>query len=118
MTRIEVLSALFAGAGLLLASTLASATTGSGCWQPVGVALDDVLNVRASRSARSAIVGAIPPRGGPIIVGGSSRWQAEDNCTPSSRPRPSRWCRVSVYGAGGNFSGYVKRRYLSPSDCP
>ena len=103
---------------LLSTASQAQATSGSGCWQPVGVASDDVLNVRSARSAGSAIVGAIPPFGGPIIAGGRSLAQAEANCGPRSRPRGSRWCRVDVYGSGGNFSGYIKRRYLRPSDCP
>ena len=106
-------------AALLVASVSpVQATSGWGCWQPVGVAGDDVLNVRRARSARSAIVGAIQPFGGPIIAGGRSRADAEAKCGPQNRARPSRWCRVSVYGSGGDFSGYVKRRFLRHSECP
>ena len=106
-------------AGLLVVSASpAHATTEWGCWQPVGVAGNDVLNVRRARSARSAIVGAIPPFGGPIIAGGRGRAGAEANCGPASRPRASRWCKVSVYGSGGDFTGYVKRRFLRHSECP
>ena len=103
---------------LVLSAAPAYATTGFGCWQPVGVAADDVLNVRRSRSARSAIVTAIPPRGGPIIAGGRSRAGAEANCGPKGRARPSRWCRVTVYRGDSVTSGYVKRRFLRHSECP
>ena len=96
----------------------ANATSGYGCWRPVGVAFDDVLNVRARPSARSAIVATIPPGGGPIIAGGRSRGGAEAACGPQSRARPSRWCSVQVYDGDRVNAGYIKRRFLAHSECP
>lgn len=99
-------------------SSPARATTGSGCYQVVNVRYDDVLNVRARPSANSAIVYRIPADGGPIISGGSSNANALARCVPSHGPVASRWCPVSIYSGSGSYSGWVKRRYLSPSDCP
>lgn len=103
---------------LALAFTPAHATTGDGCWQPVNVAANDVLNVRERRSATSRVVATIPPDGGPIISGGIDKLDAEARCLPHSAPRASRWCPVALYFGDTSARGFVKRRFLSPSDCP
>ncbi len=107
-----------AGLALLMGAGTATATTGSGCYQVVNVAYGDVLNVRARPSASAAIVTRLPAQGGPIISGGSSMANAEARCIPAHRPLPSRWCPVSIYDGDASYSGWVKRRFLTPSDCP
>jgi hypothetical protein len=103
---------------LALLTTPAFATSGWGCWQPVGIPDDDVLNVRAERSASSAIVTTIPPEGGPIISGGVDKLDAEARCLPHSAPSAQRWCPVALYYADQQWRGFVKRRYLRHSECP
>lgn len=103
---------------VLVSSVPAHATTGDGCWQPVGIAEGDVLNVRRDRSASSPVVTTIPREGGPIISGGVDARDAEARCLPHSVPSGQRWCPVALYFADNQWRGFVKRRYLAPSDCP
>ena len=108
--RSIVVGAAF-GAATLAAAIPASATTGSGCFGVVNVPNWDVLNIRALTSASSPIVGRIPPDGHGIIA-------QEGRCLPLSRPMPERWCQIGYYSGGRSVYGFVKRRFLQPSDCP
>lgn len=89
----------------------ARATSGPGCFQVVNVASWDVLNIRAKPSARTRIIGRIPPRGHGIIA-------QEGRCLPLDVALPSRWCQIGYYDGDVTVYGFVKRRYLRPSDCP
>jgi len=89
----------------------ASATTGPGCFRVVNVESWDVLNVRALPSASERIVARIPPEGHGIIA-------QEARCLPLDRPLPSRWCQIGYYDGDLTAYGFIKRRYVQPSDCP
>ncbi|MCR9137991.1 MAG: SH3 domain-containing protein [Alphaproteobacteria bacterium] len=89
----------------------AHATTEGTCFQVRNVQQDDVLNIRQERSARSSIVGVIPPEQHGIIA-------LEGRCEPTSVALDSRWCRIAYYDGDATARGYVKRRYLYPSECP
>jgi len=102
-------ASLSLGAGLLAAP--ASATSGPGCFRVVNVESWDVLNVRALPSASERIVARIPPEGHGIIA-------QEARCLPLDVPLPSRWCQIGYYDGDLTAYGFVKRRYLQPSDCP
>lgn len=102
-------AALAFGAGLLAAP--ASATSGPGCFRVVNVESWDALNVRALPSASERILARIPPEGHGIIA-------QEARCLPLDRPLPQRWCQIGYYDGDLTVYGFVKRRYLQPSDCP
>jgi SH3-like domain-containing protein len=77
---------------LILGQQPAGAQEGASTFRVVGVAYDDVLNIRSGPSMGHAIVGVIPPRGrGVRIVG-----ECEE------------WCPVRYNGA----SGWVNRYFL------
>jgi hypothetical protein len=95
---------LVAVTAALWAAAPASATTGPGCYRPVNVPAWDVLNVRKGPSARSAIVLALSAETYAII---SSRGACR-----------SGWCPVNVSDEHGTKRGWIKARYLAPSECP
>lgn len=99
------------GLAALLASDSASATSGPGCFVVVNVPNWDVLNVRSGPSARNHIVDALPPgRHGIISQSGP--------CVPNNISLGSRWCPITHYNGDVVRSGWIKRRYVSPSQCP
>lgn len=98
-------------AGLSLTALPAMATTGQGCLRVVNVAPGDVLNMRASASAKSAIVDRLKPNAHGVL-------HLDAPCTPQSVPWGQRWCPVSHSDADGTRSGYVKARYIRDQDCP
>lgn len=101
---------LAASATLSIAPT-ALATSGPGCFQVVNVPDWDVLNVRSGPSARTAIVDRLAPgRHGIISQSGP--------CVPPNIALGSRWCPVAHFIDDRTTSGWVKRRYVAPSDCP
>lgn len=71
----------------------------------------DVLNIRRDQSAKSAIVATIPPEQHGIIA-------LEGTCEPTAVALNSRWCSIAYYDGDLTARGYVKRRYLEPSECP
>lgn len=96
---------------VLLAPAAAHATSGPGCFRVVNVPNWDVLNVRSGPSAANQIVDHLPPgRHGIISQSGP--------CIPYNKPLPSRWCPVTHYNGDITRSGWVKRRYVAPSQCP
>lgn len=97
--------------GAMFFAAAAWATSGPGCFRVVNVESWDVLNVRALPSANERIVARIPPEGHGIIA-------QEARCLPLDRPLPSRWCQIGYYDGDLTAYGFVKRRYLQPSDCP
>lgn len=103
------------GAAMLAASVslsgAANATSGPGCFVVTNVAYWDVLHVRAEPRFKSRVVDVLKPGRHGIIAG--QGW-----CQPSSRNWESRWCPIKHYDGDRVTSGWVKRRYLSPSHCP
>jgi hypothetical protein len=100
------------GCFIMAASTASAfATSGSGCFQVQNVESWDVLNIRAARSAKSKIIGIIPPQGHGIIA-------LEGPCLPTSVTVNRRWCPIGYYDGDAVVHGFVKRRYLDPSECP
>jgi len=106
--------AMMAGAALM-ASVMgvapAWATSGPGCYRVANVPSWDVLNIRALPSTGEPIIGRIPPEGHGIIA-------QEGRCLPLSRQLPQRWCQIGYYDGDLTVYGFVKRRFLRPSDCP
>ena len=105
---------------MLLAPEAANATAdGPDYFRVVGVASDDVLNIRAGPSASAAKIGVIPPgadgvhnlgcEGGLSIV----EWEA---ATPAEREagRRKRWCRIAY----GGVQGWVAGRFLAEGSGP
>ncbi len=102
-------AALFAATAGLTGA--ANATSGPGCFVVANVAYWDALNVRAAPRFKSRIVDVLKPGRHGIISG-------EGWCQPRSRHWKSRWCPIKHYDGDRVTSGWVKRRYLSPSECP
>ncbi len=67
-------------------------------WSVVGVAPDDVLNIREHPSAEADILGTIPP---------NSRRLRGFGCV-ASPPEGRQWCRIKY----GQTDGWVRQRYL------
>lgn len=88
----------------LLASAPAHATTGPGCYRVVNVPYWDVLNVRKWPSHRSAIVMALSNKTHMIVSG-------RGTCRKG-------WCPVNVTNEFGTKRGWIKGKFLAPSDCP
>jgi hypothetical protein len=82
------------------------------CFNVVDVEPDDVLNMRASYSFQSDIVGTIPPDHKPGSV------FAIGVCMPRDRPEPQRWCAVAYESPSGRINGWAKRRFLGDTRCP
>lgn len=91
MKRIAALCALVAG----LAAPLAAQEL-PGLFRVVGVAADDVLNIRAAPSADAAIIGALAPDRRGVEV--------------TSTARDGRWGQVLA----DDRSGWVAMRFLAP----
>jgi hypothetical protein len=91
-------------AAVIAAATPAGATTGPGCYRVVNVPTWDVLNVRKRPSPSSAIVTALSSETYAIISGRGA-------CG-------SGWCPVAVSDENGTKRGWIKGKYLAPSECP
>ena len=112
LTKLSLgVAAAWIAVGIASLPAPAFATTGPGCFGVVNVPSWDVLNIREKPSARTRIVGRIPPQGHGIIA-------QEGRCLPLDVPLPSRWCQIGYYDGDVTAYGFVKRRYLRPSDCP
>lgn len=106
----RIITGFILGAVLLMPSQ-SYATSGPGCFRVVNVANWDVLNMRSGPSAANPITDRLPPgRHGIISQSGP--------CIPYNVSLPSRWCPVSHYSGNGTTSGWVKRRFVAPSQCP
>lgn len=106
----KTLSAAVTALGLLSVQAVAEAS-GPDYFRVVGVAWNDVLNIRAEPTARSAKIGAIPPDGNGVrnhgCVGGLTyaEWEA---ATPAQREQARKkvWCRISYRGVEGWVAGW------------
>lgn len=108
MFRLPVLVLL---AAFVLTPTAGNATSGPGCFVVVNVVPGDVLNMRSGPAARNPIVDRlVPGRHGIISQSGT--------CVPPNIALTSRWCPVAHYNGDRVTSGWVKRYYVAPSDCP
>lgn len=92
-----MLKPLFAALVLAVASMAgsspASACACCGTYQVVGVAPDDVLNIRSGPGSKYRKIGEIPPNSGCVIKTGKCR---------------SKWCEVDY----AEMHGWVHTRYL------
>lgn len=89
-------------------------------WKVVGVAADDVLNLRAESNPRAPKVGEIPPGatcvrnlgcvGGLTLARYTELSEAERVAAKKANPR---WCKVEYQGQ----RGWVAGRYLAEGDC-
>lgn len=96
---------------IVLLPNAARATSGPGCFQVINVPNWDVLNMRSGPSANNPIVDRLPPgRHGIISQSGP--------CIPYNASLGARWCPVSHYNGDKTSSGWVKRRFVAPSQCP
>ena len=102
---------LYTLTAILLFSSAAQATSGSGCFNVVNVPSWDQLNMRSGPSADNLIVDRLAPgRHGIISQSGP--------CIPPNVSPGSRWCPVVHYNGDRTTSGWVKARYVAPSECP
>ncbi len=89
----------------------AGATSGPGCFRIVGVASNDVLNLRSGPNSGAPLTGTMQPdRHGIIALSGK--------CTPAAASKSRQWCRVTHYVDSGTTIGWASRRFLSDVDCP
>ena len=92
-------------------SSHASATSGPGCFRIVGVASNDVLNLRTGPNAGAPLTGTMQPKRHGIIA-------LSGRCTPNGAARSKQWCKVTHYVDSGTTIGWASRRFLSDVDCP
>ncbi|MCP5082275.1 MAG: SH3 domain-containing protein [Alphaproteobacteria bacterium] len=96
---------------LSLGAPPANATSGPGCFRIVGVASNDVLNLRSGPNSGAPLTGTMQPkRHGIIALSGS--------CTPQAASKSKQWCKVTHYVDSGTTIGWASRRFLSDVDCP
>lgn len=104
----------------LFSPALAAAdASGPDFFRVVGVASDDVLNIRAQATARSAKVGAIPPNGNGIqnlgCKGGLTyaQWQT---ASPAERDAAAKrvWCQIYYRGVNGWVAGWFLAEGSAP----
>lgn len=108
---LRVLATIILTAMIVHLSGKASATSGPGCFRVVNVASWDVLNVRSGPSASNPIVDHLPPGKHGII-------SQIGPCIPFGRSLPKRWCPITHYDGDQTKSGWIKRYFVTPSDCP
>ena len=101
----------------MIASNAGATADGPDFWQVIGVASNDVLNMRAESNARAAKVGQIPHNGRGVAnygcVGFMSFAEFE-KATPAEREaaRKRIWCLVGY----GDRIGWAAGRYLEEGD--
>lgn len=110
---------LLAALAVLVPSLAWAEADGPDYWQVVGVAADDVLNIRAAADPHADKVGQIPPGatcvrnlgcvGGPTFADYLARGM---NDVEPVEEKP-RWCRVEYRGQ----NGWVAGRYLAEGHC-
>lgn len=105
---------------LAIAEQPGAEADGPDFFQVVGVASDDLLNIRAEPSPRARKLGTIPPDGKCVRnLGCRGGLTFEEFTTLSAteqalRLRESpRWCRIEYKG----MSGWVAGRYLAEGGC-
>ncbi len=102
----------------LPAQTMADAS-GPDYFRVVGVASNDVLNIRTEPTARSAKIGAIPPYGNGVqnlgCVGGQSyaQWEAS-TAAQREAARKRVWCQIYYRGVQGWVAGWFLAEGSAP----
>lgn len=111
---------LLAGWLVFGASQAAADAGGPDFFRVIGVAADDVLNIRAEPDPHSAKVGEIPPGGSCIrnlgCRGGLTfeEFTTLDNARQAARLRENpRWCRIEYQGR----EGWVAGRFIAEGSC-
>ena len=109
--KLSITLSLLSVAMVGLSSLPANSTSGPGCFRIVGVASNDVLNLRTGPKASAALTGTMQPkRHGIIALSGA--------CTPKSGSKSRQWCKVTHYVDSGTTIGWASRRFLQDVDCP
>jgi len=113
----------FIGLAIVLSSFLPISVeadaSGPDFFRVVGVASNDVLNIRTQPTAQSAIIGIIPPNGNGIqnlgCQGGLtySQWQS---ASPAVREaaRKRVWCQIYYRGVNGWVAGWFLAEGSAP----
>lgn len=108
-------------AGLFVASAgpVRAEADGPDFFRVVGVAANDVLNIRAEPSSRSARIGAVPHDGNGLRnlgCRGGLTFEQFNAATPAEREagRKTRWCRIEYRG----ITGWVAGWYLGEGNRP
>ncbi len=104
---------------LFFPASVGADASGPDFFRVVDVAWNDVLNIRSQPTARSVIIGAIPPNGNGIqnlgCQGGLSysQWQT---ASPAQREaaRKRVWCQIYYRGTNGWVAGW----FLSEGSAP
>jgi len=104
---------------LLFPVSVRAEASGPDFFRVIGVASNDVLNIRTQPTARSPIIGMIPPNGNGIqnmgCQGGLSygQWQS---ATPAQREaaRKRVWCQIYYRGVNGWVAGW----FLAEGNAP
>ncbi len=97
--------------GVTPVSSAHAVADGPDYYRVVGVAADDVLNIRAEPSARSAKIGTIPHDGNGIRNRGCEGGLSIDDfakATEAQREagRKTRWCQIEYRGVIGWVAGW------------
>lgn len=101
------------------AGSVGADASGPDYFRVVDVAWNDVLNIRAEPTARSAKIGAIPPNGNGIqnfgCVGGLSYAEWE-SASPFQREtaRKRVWCNIRYRGQQGWVAGWFLAEGSAP----
>ena len=104
---------------LLLPSVASPEASGPDFFRVTGVALDDVLNIRAGAGVDHAKIGEIPPGADGVrnlgCVGGLNfeDWQSATAEKRAAAAR-TRWCQIEYEGT----RGWVAGRYLAEGSAP
>ena len=98
---------------LFMPATGFATADGPDYFKVVGVASNDVLNIRAQPSAASAKIGSIPPDGDGIRNLGCSGGLTFEEWTSATeeereQAKKARWCRIEYDG----IEGWVAGRFL------
>lgn len=104
---------------LFFPATVGADASGPDFFRVTGVASNDVLNIRAQPTARSAIIGIIPPNGNGIQNLGCQsgltygQWQS---ATPAEREaaRKRVWCQIYYRGVNGWVAGWFLAEGSAP----
>lgn len=91
---------------LTVSSTLWAGADGPDCWAVKGVASNDVLNIREKPSAKSKMIGSIPP--GTKKIKNITEYPESDL---APMPNPG-WCKVDYKGT----QGWVSCKFLESDD--
>ena len=112
---------VLAGAGLIGTGAARAEADGPDHYRVTGVAVNDMLHLRAAPNSKAAQVGGIPPGANCVrnlgCRGGLSFRETTTLSPVQQRERlrqHPRWCRVEYRGV----TGWAAGRYLAEGGCP